>query len=90
MDEKDGPIGDHLSAHLIEVVVAHLRKKNGADIANGQPAMADQKVFYSHDLLICIYLRFRCQSLLQPFKWKTLVMLPSPVLHLISKKFWQL
>jgi len=44
LDEKDGQIGDHLSAHLIEVVVAHLRKKNGADIANGQPAMADQKM----------------------------------------------
>lgn len=36
MDEKNQ--ADHVSAHLIEVVVAHLRKKNGADVANGPSA----------------------------------------------------
>jgi len=36
LDEKNQ--ADHVSAHLIEVVVAHLRKKNGADVANGPSA----------------------------------------------------
>ena len=36
LEEKNQ--GDHFSAHLIEVVVAHLRKKHGADIANGPSA----------------------------------------------------
>ena len=36
LEEKNQ--GDHVSAHLIEVVVSHLRKKHGANIANGPSA----------------------------------------------------
>lgn len=38
MKMEDKGQADHVSAHLIEVVVAHLRKKNGASVANGPSA----------------------------------------------------
>ena len=47
LEEKNQ--ADHVSAHLIEVVVAHLRKKHGADVANGpSAAMNAQQVLIYH------------------------------------------
>ena len=57
MDEKNQ--ADHVSAHLIEVVVAHLRKKNGADVANGpSAAMNAQQVL----ILFIFFMYFRHKS----------------------------
>jgi len=44
LDETEKYEGDHVSAHLIEVVVAHLRKKHGADVANVQAAASGQQM----------------------------------------------
>ena len=47
LEEKNQ--ADHVSAHLIEVVVSHLRKKHGADVPNGpSAAMSAQQVLISY------------------------------------------
>ena len=52
LDEKNQ--ADHVSAHLIEVVVAHLRKKNGADVANGPSAAMNAQQVLILFILSCI------------------------------------
>ena len=56
LDEKNQ--GDHVSAHLIEVVVAHLRKKHGADVANGPSAAMSVQQVNTYDWLISKCLDF--------------------------------
>ena len=57
LDEKNQ--ADHVTAHLIEVVVAHLRKKHGADVANGPSAAMNAQQVLIYHIHFCNSLYFR-------------------------------